>query len=129
MQPEADYVGQFNSLCSYFPEMTEIQLSHNYYEVAKDWDLVSVKERMPYLQKLNDRIFELDGRVQKVRAAMNDSTSHILFCNSEGKIYYDYRPMCSLAAFCIMEENGLLEYSYATLEQRLCAEFLKDELF
>ena len=109
-------------------DMTEIRLSHNYYEVAKDWDLVSVKERMPYLQKLNDRIFELDGRVQKVRAAMNDSTSHILFCNSEGKIYYDYRPMCSLAAFCIMEENGRIENSYATRAHRMGAEFLTDAL-
>ena len=40
MQPEADYVGQFNSLCSYFPEMTEIQLSQMsaLYELYSDWN-------------------------------------------------------------------------------------------
>lgn len=40
MQPEADYVGQFNSLSSYFPEMTEIQLSQMsaLYELYSDWN-------------------------------------------------------------------------------------------
>ena len=64
---------------------------------------------MPYLQKLNDKIFSLDKRVSKVMANQSDTTSHILFCNSEGVMYYDYRPMVTLGAVCIMEENGRME--------------------
>ena len=108
--------------------MSEVHLAHNYYAVSKDWDLVSVQDKMPYLQKLNDRIFALDQRVNKVRAILNDSTSHILFCNSEGTLYYDYRPMCSLGAVCIMAENGRIENSYAARSFRMGAEFLTDEL-
>ncbi|MDY3070563.1 MAG: TldD/PmbA family protein [Parabacteroides sp.] len=108
--------------------ITEIKPEHNYYNISKDWDLLSVQDKMPYLQKLNDRIFELDKRVHKVRAFLGDSTSHILFCNSEGQMYYDYRPMCSLSAVCIMEDNGQVENSYAARAFRMGAEFLNDEL-
>lgn len=42
-------------------------------------------------------------------ASLGDTTSHILFCNSEGQMYYDYRPMVTLGAVCIMEDNGKIE--------------------
>ena len=47
-------------------------------------------------------------------ASLGDTTSHILFCNSEGQMYYDYRPMVTLGAVCIMEDNGKIENSYAS---------------
>lgn len=47
--------------------------------------------------------------MRKVQAYLQDSTSHVLFCNSEGVSYYDYRPMVSFMAVCIMEENGKME--------------------
>lgn len=83
---------------------------------------------MPYLQKLNDKIFSLDKRVSKVMANQSDTTSHILFCNSEGVMYYDYRPMVTLGAVCIMEENGRMENSYAVRAYRKGFEFLSDDL-
>ena len=45
-----------------------------------------------------DRIFALDKRVHKVQASQSDTTSHIFFCNSEGVMFYDYRPMVTLGA-------------------------------
>ena len=83
---------------------------------------------MPFLQKLNDQIFAKDKRVTKVMASLGDTTSHILFCNSEGQIYYDYRPMSALSAVCIMEDNGKIENSYAARAFRMGAEFLTDDL-
>lgn len=108
--------------------MTEVKLKSNYYTLAKDWDIMPVQDKIPYLQKLNDRIFSLDNRVNKVRASLGDSTSHILFCNSEGRLYYDYRPMCSMVGICIMEDNGRMENSYASRSYRMGAEFLTDDL-
>lgn len=71
---------------------------------------------MPYLQKLNrPRIFALDKRVHKVQASQSDTTSHIFFCNSEGVMFYDYRPMVTLGAVCIMEEDGKTENGYAAV--------------
>ena len=61
-------------------------------------------------------------------ANQSDTTSHILFCNSEGVMYYDYRPMVTLGAVCIMEENGRMENSYAARAYRKGFEFLSDDL-
>ena len=89
--------------------LTEEPIQHNYYGVQTPWDELAVNAKTPYLQKLNDQIFALDKRVHKVIASLSDTTSHILFCNSEGQMYYDYRPMATLGAVCIMEENGKIE--------------------
>lgn len=108
--------------------LTEIPVMNNYYTVQTAWDEIAVKEKMPFLQKLNDQVFALDKRVNKVSASLGDSTSHIFFCNSEGQMYYDYRPMVTLGAVCIMEENGKIENSYAARSFRMGAEFLTDEV-
>lgn len=108
--------------------LTEVRPDGSYYDVEAPWESFTVKDKMPYLQKLNDKIFALDKRVRKVRAFLSDSTSHIFFCNSEGQTYYDYRPMCSLSAVCIMEDKGRIENSYASRSYRMGAEFLTEGL-
>ena len=47
--------------------------------VTSAWEKVSIKNKIAYLQKLNDKIFALDPRVVKVSASQSDETSHILF--------------------------------------------------
>lgn len=108
--------------------LTEKFVSKNYYSVTTPWEGAILKEKMPFLQKLNDKIFALDKRVQKVSASLSDSTSHILFCNSEGVAYYDYRPMVSLSAVCIMEENGKIENAHSSRSYRRGFEFLTDDI-
>ncbi|MDR1938013.1 MAG: TldD/PmbA family protein [Tannerellaceae bacterium] len=108
--------------------LTEKPVTNNYYTVRIPWDDISIQEKTPYLQVINDRIFESDSRVMKVNASLGDTTSHIFFCNSEGVTYYDYRPMVTLGAVCIMQENGKIENSYAARAYRMGAEFLDDEI-
>ena len=108
--------------------LTEKPVQLNYYTISTPWEEVALKDKTPYLQKLNDKVFSLDKRVQKVSASLNDSTSHILFCNSEGVSYYDYRPMVTLGAVCIMEENGKFENSYSARAYRKGYEFLSDDI-
>jgi TldD protein len=108
--------------------LTEKRVTKNYYSVVTPWDTVVLKDKMPYLQKLNDKIFALDKRVQKVTASLSDSTSHILFCNSEGVLYYDYRPMVMLRSSCVMEENGKFESFGASRAFRQGYEFLTDDI-
>lgn len=108
--------------------LTEIPISRSYYAIQTPWEEIAVKEKTPYLQKLNDKIFSLDTRVTKVNAMLADTTSHIFFCNTEGQMYYDYRPMVILSASCIMEENGKIENSYAARAYRTGAEFLTEDV-
>lgn len=59
--------------------LTEKAITKNYYAINTPWESVIIKDKMPYLQKLNDKIFSLDKRVQKVNASLSDKTSHVLF--------------------------------------------------
>ena len=83
--------------------------AQNYYAIRQPWEGVSVKQCIPFVQQLNDKVFSLDARVAKVMVSLSDVTSHILFVNSEGVMYYDYRPMVSLSVTCILQENGVYE--------------------
>ena len=100
----------------------------NLYPVIKSWEDVSIQAKMPYLQKLNDRIFELDQRVTKVTATISDSTSYILFYNSEGRLCHDYRPMIVVRGTCIMQEDGKIENSSSSRASRSDFNFLTDAL-
>ncbi|SBV96675.1 TldD/PmbA family protein [uncultured Dysgonomonas sp.] len=108
----------------------EIRESHfqNYYQVKKTWLGVSVEDKKIFVQKLNDRIFELDTRVIKVSVSLNDSTSYVLFFNSEGVLTWDYRPMCIMSGSCTMEQDGKIENGYCSRAYRKGFEFLNDEL-
>ena len=108
--------------------LTEKTIAKSRYAVTEPWEDVSVKAKIPYLEKLNEKIFSLDNRVRKVQASLSDSTSHVLFCNSEGVSYYDYRPMVSFMAVCIMEENGKMENGYAGRSYRKGFEFMTDDI-
>lgn len=108
--------------------LTEKTIAKNRYTVISPWEEVSLKAKIPYLEKLNEKIFSLDQRVRKVQASLSDTTSHVLFCNSEGVSYYDYRPMVSFMAVCIMEENGQMENGFASRSYRKGFEFLSDDI-
>jgi TldD protein len=103
-------------------------LPPTYYSVKTSWENTSVKDKIPFIQRMNDNIFDADKRVSKVNVYLSDTSSYILFYNSEGLVTCDYRPMSSLAAVCIMEENGRIENSSVSRSFRMGSEFLSNEL-
>jgi hypothetical protein len=46
-------------------DLTE-KIPSGYYKIAKQWDDISVKDKVPFVQKINDMIFDLDEKVIKV---------------------------------------------------------------
>jgi TldD protein len=103
-------------------------ISPNYYPLKTSWEETSVKEKIPFVQRMNDKIFAADKQVIKVNAVLGDSTSYILFFNSEGLMAYDYRPMVLLYGVCIMEKNGQIENFFVGRSHRMGPEFLTNEL-
>ncbi len=101
---------------------------NNYYKIQKPWIDVSVADKKTFVQKLNDRIFALDSRVIKATVSLNDSTSYILFFNSEGMLTWDYRPMAIMSGSCTMEQNCKIENGYSSRAYRKGFEFLDDQL-
>lgn len=108
--------------------LTEKEIKKNRYPVVSPWEEVTVKDKIPFLEKINEKVFALDKRVSKVQASLSDSTTHVLFCNSEGVSYYDYRPMVNFVAFCVMEENGRMENGYAARSFRKGFEYVTDDV-
>lgn len=100
----------------------------NYYPIITSWEENPISSKIPYLRDINSKIFELDSRVNKVLAKISDSTSQILFFNSEGILAFDERPMASITATCIMESNGKVENGSSSRSFRRGFEFLSDEL-
>lgn len=109
-------------------ERIEKRRTRNLYLIDQPWEEVELKAKIPYLEKLNSRIFELDSRVIKVQATLADSTSHVFFCNSEGVSYYDYRPMGAFSVVCVMQQEGMVENGHAARAFRRGFEMMSDTL-
>ncbi len=100
----------------------------DYYKIGTKWEAVSVKDKVPYVQKINDKVFALDEKVIKVKAFLSDETAYTMFYNTEGRLTYDYRPMVRYGVVCIMQKGDQIENSYAARSYRKGFEVLTDDL-
>ncbi|MEE4115469.1 MAG: metallopeptidase TldD-related protein [Marinilabiliaceae bacterium] len=99
-----------------------------YYRIDRKWEDVSVKDKIPFVQKINDRVFALDDKLIKVNAFLNDETSYVLFYNSEGRLTWDYRPLVSFGVVSTMQKDKQVESNYSARSFRKGFEWLSDEL-
>ncbi len=117
-----------NSSSTYSPVGITEKIPASYYNISRKWEDVSVKDKVPFVQKINDKVFSLNDKVIKVNAFMGDETAYVMFYNSEGRLTYDYRPMISFGAVCIMEKDGKVENAYSARSFRKGFEWLTDEV-
>lgn len=99
----------------------------DYYRIKTPWEKVEIDQKIPYLQRINQKVFNLDSRVIKSKISFNNSTTYILFANSEGRITYDYQPMSQISVSCIAEQNGQREQDSFNLSGRRGIEFFTDD--
>lgn len=90
----------------------------NFYPIKTSWEEVKIDQKIPYLEKINDKVFALDQRVIKCNIWFIDETSYMLFANSEGRMTYDYQPMGMIYVNVIAEQNGQREQNYSNLTGR-----------
>lgn len=95
----------------------------NYYMIETPWENVGIDQKIPYLQKINDKVFSQDSRVIKSKIWFIDETNYIMLANSEGRIVYDYQPMGMIYVNCIAEQNGQREQNSFNLSGRRGIEF------
>lgn len=114
---------------SYIPPVkVNILKGNNFYPIEKGWDDVNISNKVPYLEHMNNIIFSLDKKVVKVIGKITDSSSKILFFNSNYEGYADLRPMISVTATCVMESKGRVESAGASRSFRKGFEFLTDDM-
>jgi hypothetical protein len=53
--------------------------SPNYYNVSQKWENSTVEQKIPFVQKVNDRLYELDDKVTKARVFQRDESSYVMF--------------------------------------------------
>jgi TldD protein len=99
----------------------------DYYRIKTPWQRIGIDEKIPYLQKINDRVFELDKRIIKSKISFNNNTTQILIATSEGRVTYDYQPMSQISVACIAEQNGQREQDSFNLAGRRGIDFFTDE--
>jgi TldD protein len=104
------------------------KLPADHYPISQKWENVSVEDKIPYVKKINDRVFALDDRVTKVNASLADETSYVMFYNSEGLFTYDYRPLASFRVRCVMEKDGQIENDGSSRSFRKGFEWLGEDL-
>lgn len=104
------------------------KLPPNYYDISQKWEDTSVEAKVPFVQKMNDTVFDLDAKVSKVTVYLIDTTGYVLFYNSEGLLTYDYRPLGEMAVICVMEKDGQIENAFSSRSFRTGFEFLNDSL-
>ncbi len=110
------------------PQNITLLQGNNYYPVVKGWDQTTVTDKIPYLNRLNQLVFDADKRVVKVMARISDSITKILFYNSLGETYADLRPMVSVTCNCVMQQNGKIESGGTSRSFRAGFEILNDSI-
>ena len=98
------------------------------YPVQQNWRERSAGDFLPFLKELEKEIFSKDPRIIKVIARMSDSVSDVMMYNSLGELTFDSRPMGSVTATAVFEQNGKTENKTASRSFRIGAELIGPEL-
>jgi len=98
-----------------------------YYPIKTRWEDVKIDQKIPYLQKINDKVFSLDNRIIKSQIWFDDDTSYIMIATSDGKIVCDYQPMTSIYVGCSAEMDGRRERNSFNLAGRQGIDFFTPE--
>lgn len=98
------------------------------YPVQQNWRERSAGDFLPFLKELEKEIFSKDPRIIKVIARMSDSVSDVMMYNSLGELTFDSRPMGSVTATAVFEQNGKTENKTASRSFRMGAELIGPEL-
>jgi len=109
------------------PVPLKLHKTPNYYPIDTPWEEVSIDQKIPILNGINDAVFKKDPRIIKSRIWFIDSTSYMLFANSEGRIVYDYKPMGYVNVNCTAEQNGQRESNGYTISNRYDINYLTEE--
>jgi TldD protein len=98
-----------------------------YYPIKTRWEDVKIDQKIPYLQKINDRVFSLDKRIIKSQIWFDDETKYIMIATSDGRIVCDYQPMTDIYVGCSAEMDGRRERNSFNLAARQGIDFYTPE--
>ena len=98
------------------------------YPMKENWRDCGADAFLPFLQKLEKEIFGRDSRIVKVIIRLSNSVSDVLMYNSLGELTYETRPMGSITATAVFQQDGKTENRTASRSFRMGAELISPAL-
>ena len=98
------------------------------YPVMNGWKDISPSVSVEWLYRLEDGIKKRDSRITTVACSLSSQTSDYLMYNSFGELKYETRPMTTLQANMVAEQNGKKISRNASRSFRKGAEMLTETL-
>ncbi len=91
------------------------------------WDTVGVEQKMPLLQRINERAFAADSRIVKVQVGFGDSSGAVLIVDSDGNMSFDHQPMTRISVSCTAQDGDNRETNGYNIAGREGFEFFTDD--
>ena len=109
------------------PQAITVRGVPNYYKLGRDWDSVSVTERLPLLRKAESMVRSMEPAIEKVSIGWGDSDERILVATSEGTLSADRRPMARLSISLTALKDGKRQSQGSALSRRVDISAFSDE--
>ena len=100
----------------------------DFYPMKRNWRDCGADSFLPFLQELEKEIFGRDSRIVKVIIRLSNSVSDVLMYNSLGELTYETRPMGSITATAVFQQDGKTENRTASRSFRMGAELISPAL-
>lgn len=98
------------------------------YRMERDWRMLNADAFLPFMKKLEEKIWKKDSRIIKVTVMVSDSVSDVLMYNSLGELTCDTRPMGSVMAMAVFNQNGKTENKAVSRSFRMGGELISEEI-
>jgi TldD protein len=100
----------------------------NYYPVDPDFNGIPSVSKLPVIQSINKKCFDLSREVVKVSAGFYSSVKRILVVTSDGIMAEDLIPSGFISASVVAERNGKREQAYGNLGGTRDFSYFTDEV-
>ena len=109
------------------PKQLKPQKRPDRYTITRNWSDIGIASKMPILQRVNERAFQRDSRIVKVRVGFADSSGAVLVVDSDGKMSFDRQPMTRISVGCTADHDGQRESNGYNMAGRSGMSFYSDE--
>lgn len=98
------------------------------YPIIKDWRAEKASSFIPILDRLKTKIEQKDGRIVKIILMLSTRTTDVMMFNSHLELKYETRPMATLAASVILQNEEKTINTHVSRSYRMGAEMLTENL-
>ncbi len=100
----------------------------NYFVVENPLEEITIDQKIPLLQKVNEKMANLESSLIRRRVSYFDGSSYVLIATSDGRVVCDYRPMTQISGSCTSEIDGRRESCGYSVAGRRSADYFDDQV-